>query len=120
MAAYMQSLKIKVGYVSLKIKYFETQAKNFPSLPGSTQQEESGYSNMEEADTNEEILPINPIEEKDKKIAELEKLLAEQSIASSDMNQLQEKLTKTKAELQAVKKNSTVLNKKINFAKKVT
>ena len=34
MMHYMQSLKEKVGYVSLKTKYMERQARNFPSLPG--------------------------------------------------------------------------------------
>ena len=52
MSAYMQSLRIKVGYVSLKIKYFEHQARNFPSLSGNNQAT-SGYSNMEEGDVQD-------------------------------------------------------------------
>ena len=32
MAIYMQSLRTQVGYVSLKTKYMEQQARSFPSL----------------------------------------------------------------------------------------
>ena len=34
MSTYMESLRHKVGYVSLKVKYAEYQAKSFPSLTG--------------------------------------------------------------------------------------
>ena len=118
MAIYMQGLREKVGYASLKIKYYEYQAKNFPSISGNNQ-ENVGYSNIEDCDNDEEceILPMNPIQEKDKKIAELEQKLSE---SSADFDNLRETLTKTKAELSCVKKNSLVLNKKINFTNKVT
>ena len=44
MFTYMQSLRAKVGYVSLKTRYNEIQAKNFPSLFGDEQIE--NVSNM--------------------------------------------------------------------------
>ena len=66
------------------------------------------------------IIPMNPIQEKDQKIAELEKIITEHNKAAAENNNLRELLTKTKAELSYVKKNSLVLNKKINFTNKVT
>ena len=42
--------------------------------------------NFEENETTDEpdIVPINPIEEKDRKIAELEKMISEQAKVSSE------------------------------------
>ena len=115
MNVYMESLKHKVGYVSLKMKYQEAQAKHFPSLRGINQ---PGYT-MDEDDV-EEVLPTNPIEEKDKKIEELEKTLATQKEEISELNQLKEALTKTKAELNTVKKEYTTSIKKLNYTKNAT
>ena len=74
MLQYMQSLRNQVGYVSLKTKYMEQQAKNFPPLIGF---DSDIISNMEEAEDGEveQIIPICPIAEKDNKIASLEKKL---------------------------------------------
>ena len=71
---YMESLKAQAGYVSLKTKFMEKQARNFPALPGF---DTDIRSNMEENGESEfqEIVPSNPIEEKDKKIAVLEKYI---------------------------------------------
>ena len=68
----MQSLKTQVGYVSLKTKYMEKQARNFPYLPGFDIEICSNMEENSDADTLE-IFPINPIEEKDMKIASLDK-----------------------------------------------
>ena len=75
MLQYMHSLRTSVGYVSLKTKYLELQARNFPFLPGF---DTDISSNMEENELGEEgIVPVNPIEEKDRQIAELEKSVEE-------------------------------------------
>ena len=72
MLHYMKSLKEQVGYVSLKTKYMERQARNFPSLLGF---DTDIISRMDENLNGEleDIVPVNPIEEKDKHIAALEK-----------------------------------------------
>ena len=115
MSIYMESLKHKVGYVSLKLKYQESQARNYPSLQGPQQ---PGYT-MEEGEL-EDIVPRNPIEEKDMKIYELEKALAQQKTEMSELSQLKESLTKTKAELYSVKQNYNVSIKKLNYTKNAT
>ena len=61
MLSYMQSLKVKLGYESLKSKYLEKQAKNFPSLHGPNVEERATME--ENTETDEPILPSNPIEE---------------------------------------------------------
>ena len=71
MAQYMQSLREKIGYVSLKTRFLELQAKNFPSLQGF---DTDIVNNMEEHDVEcTDILPENPIEVKDRYISNLEK-----------------------------------------------
>ena len=47
-------------------------------------------------------------------------MISEQAKVSSELNNTKELLTKANAELCMIKKNSQVLNKKINFTKKVT
>ena len=37
MNTYMESLRHKVGYISLKMRHMEFQARNFPSLQGTSQ-----------------------------------------------------------------------------------
>ena len=71
MSVYMQSLRSSVGYVSLKTKYMEQHAKNFPALPGF---DTDIVSSMEENEDQEsEIVPISPMEEKDKQICDLKR-----------------------------------------------
>ena len=75
MTTYMQSLRGLVGYVSLKIRHIEKQAKMFPSLIGlpgekSSQEEVDSAWAMKEDDINPESNMSNPIEEKDKTIME--------------------------------------------------
>ena len=66
MTDYMADLKRKVGYESLKSQYL----RQFPSLQG------EHLSSMDERplydDEEEELVPTNPIERRDAKIAELE------------------------------------------------
>ena len=71
MSDYMAMLKRQVGYESLKSLYVQ----QFPSL------QEENVSSMEDKDVDveeeDELLPTNPIERKDAKIAELEKTAAQ-------------------------------------------
>ena len=72
---------------------------------------------MEERPTGEEdeedLLPSNPIERRDAKIAELEKSVA-------DMNELKENVLKMKAEVKLAVKTANIANAKVNFARSVT
>ena len=87
----------KSGYVSLKPKYLKLQAKNYPSLPGF---DSDISSNMEEIEGDGEgIVPVNPIEEKDKQIAELERKIGELQPKETEMIQLKEALAKSKVDL---------------------
>jgi hypothetical protein len=111
MHQYMQGLRTKAGYVSLKTKYLEHQAKNFPSLPGF---DSDITSNMEEMEGDGEgIVPVNPIEEKDRQIAELEKRVGELEPKETEITQLKESLAKSKLDL------STSL-RKLSFTQKAT
>ena len=65
-------------------------------------------------------MPRNPIEEKDMKIDELEKAFALQKTEMSELSQMKESLTKTKAELYSVKQNYNVSIKKLNYTKNAT
>ena len=65
MSTYMEFVKVKTGYRSLKAKYFE----QYPSPGGAGN---FGISDMVEIPANngeeDDIVPLNPIEEKDKQI----------------------------------------------------
>ena len=77
MNIYMQSLRDKAGYVSMKIKHAEKQAHMFPSLLGfpgekSSEQELNNLWNMEEGELAGEggfTTILTPVEEKDKIIS---------------------------------------------------
>ena len=105
MTEYMAELKRTVGYESLKSQYL----RQFPSLGA----EKS--SNMDDGGEydDDEILPSNPIERRDIKIAELEKEVA-------DINVLKENALKMKAELNFAVKTAKIANAKVMFARKVT
>ena len=113
---YMESLKTQVGYMSLKSKHVEKQARNFPSLPGF---DTDISSNMEEHDL-QDIVPMNPIEEKDRKIAALEKNIDTWKSKETENIQLREALTKSVAELKTVKSDHRTSLRRISFTKKVT
>ena len=113
---YMQGLRSSIGYVSMKIKYIEKQARMFPSLIGlpgekSSEQEVAGAWEMEETESHAPIL--NPIEERDKLIVEQRQELEKLRLA-------QTKSLKVENELVKLKKENLVLNKKINFTRKAT
>ena len=113
MNTYMEYIKVKHGYRSLKAKYFE----QYPAIGGAGN---CGISDMVERTTDEEIVPINPIEEKDNQIAELKKALDESRKEVSEVTAIKDCLVKTKNELVIARKSSTLRSRKIEFAKKIT
>lgn len=115
---YMQSLKNKVGYVSMKIKYIEQQAKMFPSLLGfpgekSSEQELEGAWSMEEGENGKMTAILNPIEERDKTICEQKQQIDLLCKNQQKANTLNEDFEKIKAE-------NLTLKKKINYTRKAT
>ena len=77
---------------------------------------------MEESDALDDgnLVPINPIEEKDKQIAELEGKVESLHKSKSDMNLLKEQLLKTTAELTLLKNEHKTSLQKLNFTKYAT
>ena len=75
MNTYMESLRKKVGYVSMKIRYAEHQAIMFPSLIGipgevSSDQELGHLWSMEEEGIRDPLNLLNPNEEREAVISE--------------------------------------------------
>ena len=125
MGEYMESLKKKIGYISLKIKHAERQAQMFPSLLGlpgekSSEQEVKSLWNMKEGELGDEMVMLTPIEERDKVIekqqGQIETLLQNQRISSP----LQKSLSDFKAENEALKKSVKTYEKKLLFTRNVT
>ena len=114
MYLYMQSLRAGVGYTSLKTLYMEEQARNFPSLTGRDR------VNTEMNEDDEEVVPTNPIEQKDKKIASLLQDLERAKAKDEQINDLKEALNKSSSELRATKKLFYTIQQKLNFTKKAT
>jgi hypothetical protein len=117
MTQYMNSLKIKVGYSSLKTKFLESNAMNFPSLSGSKTLSPSMDDDSEEVDG---LFPSNPIEEKDKEIEKLKKELTHLAKEATENNCLKESLTKASAELKIAQNNILISQRKLEFTNKVT
>ena len=121
MNTYMQSLRDKIGYVSMKIRYAENQAKMFPSLIGlpgekSSEQELQSLWDMEEGEIPVEggfTTILTPVEEKDKIISEqtskIQSLLDQQVVLPS----LQENLRIIEAE-------NNLLKRKLSFTRRAT
>ena len=118
MTTYMQGLRSSVGYISMKIKHIEKQAKMFPSLIGlpgekSSEQEIEGAWAMDEDETIKTAEILNPIEERDKTILEQNELIENLKEFQLKANSLTEELEKTQAE-------NLTMKKKINFTRKAT
>ena len=117
MSTYMKHLRSSVGYVSLKIKHTEKQARMFPSLIGlpgekSSEQEVDGVWAMKEDDSRTcEIL--NPIEERDKTILEQTQQIEQLTVFRNKSELLEIELEKFKAENQK-------FQKKLTFTRKAT
>ena len=114
MTTYMDFIKLKHGYRSLKTMYYE----KYPNLGGAGS---CGISENENSNGDEEdIVPINPIEEKDGQIADLKKALEECQKELTDINVIKDTLVKTRNELKFSKKYTAVSKRKIDFARKIT
>ena len=114
MNVYMDFVKIKHGYRSLKAKYFE----QFPSLGGAGTCGLDMVERDETADDN--IVPVNPIEEKDSEIAELKNALEKLKEEANDSRTVKENLTKNRNELRIANRTALLSTSKIDFARKVT
>ena len=119
MATYMESLRHKVGYISLKLKYAESQARNFPSLTGNIH---TGYTMEENQEVVEDgdIVPMNPLDEKNKKIVELEKALEAQKKETANAEEIKNDLNQARAELNTIKKDYKLSQKKLQYTKNAT
>ena len=81
MSVYMESLKLQDGYVPMKTRYLEIQAKNYPSLGRKNKSDDTNQQaeDMDRVDSlgdeGDQVLPVSPVEERDAKIASLQKEL---------------------------------------------
>ena len=64
-------------------------------------------------------VPINPIEEKDKEIANLKLALESSTKACIDITAVKNNLTKTKTELRTAMRSASITRSKVDFARKV-
>ena len=112
MSTYMDMVRLKHGYRSLKVKYYE----QFPNLGG------TGYAGLEMVEkdiTDDNTVPINPIEEKDLEIAQLKDALKASSQADLEINAAMDNLAQTNSEMRSLKWSANVNKNKIEFARKV-
>lgn len=115
MNVYMEEVRQKHGYKSLKMKYYE----QFPTPGGAGN---FGLSKMEETSGSEEdgVVPKNPIEERDGQIAALKTALEESRKEVSDVNVMKEKMLKMKQDMRNAKREVVLAKNKLEFARKVT
>ena len=114
MSTYMLAIKTTTGYESLKTKYMRQLAKNHPDLQGEPTQLNTtlagdmdsvpGDEDEEDREISMGILPINPIVEKDKEIADLLKTVESLKSQLSIIPSLEKGLEEARAE------NKNVLN----------
>ena len=108
------------------IRYIELQARAFSSLgnkveTGNNQQNDDmdrGDNFDANEETNDQILPISPVEERDAKIINLKKELEKLQGEVKDVNHLKESITKVQAENTLMKKISLQLTRKLNLTRK--
>ena len=118
MTDYMQGLRSNLGYISMKIRHIEKQARMFPSLIGlpgekSSEQEIEGAWAMEEDAPKLTAEILNPIEERDKTIMEQNKVI-------DDLRDAQFETASITVELEKMKADNLKMKKKIEFTKKCT
>ena len=87
MSDYMAELKRLVGYESLKSQYLQ----QFPSLQAENMINMEERLSGEEDEEEEELLPSNPIQRRDARVAELEK-------NTEEVSSMKEQMTKLNAE----------------------
>ena len=69
---------------------------------------------------NLDLVPCNPIEEKDKQIAALQKTVEMMGSQAKDISDLKQALSKSESELKAVKSEQITSQRKLEFTKNVT
>ena len=112
MSTYMDMVRLKHGYRSLKVKYYE----QFPNLGGTGC---AGLEIVEKEISEDDTVPMNPIEEKDLEIAKLKDAIKASTQAESEIAAVKENLTRNKYELKSLKWSANVNKNKIEFARKV-
>ena len=122
MGEYMESLKKRIGYTSLKIKHAERQAKMFPSLLGlpgekSSEQEVEKLWSMEEG---EEVEMLTPIEERDRLIEKQKEEIEELLKTHKNSATLETSVAETKSENEILKKVVKTYEKKLLYTRNVT
>ena len=112
-STYMDMVKLKHGYRSLKAKYYE----QFPYLGGPGT---AGLEMVEREITNEDnVVPINPIEEKNIEIDNLRHALESIKQDCLELDSVKDSLAKSKSELKSLRWVSNVNKNKVDFARKV-
>ena len=122
MKEYMETVRTKTGYVSLKRREAEAEARNFPSLYPEIQNEMSSME--EELDSNEEAIVFrNPVEQKDleiqekmKQIGKLEKIIQDQEDV---VTQAKEKMATVENNLSTSRSKSNILAQHLTRSKAV-
>ena len=96
MSDYMADLKRVMGYESLKSLYMQ----QYPTLQADNMNHmDEKIPGVDDEEEDDLIVPSNPIERRDARIAELEK-------TSEEVSSLKENMTKMRAELNTAKKLS--------------
>ena len=119
MSHYMEGLKSKVGYTSMKIRHIERQAKNFPSLIGlpgelSSEAELGNCWDMEEVD----IPPEDPLSFTQPSIHD--KLIQEQKQKIEDLISEKESQNSVKEKMkQLEREKETLLQSNKRYEKKL-
>ena len=118
MSEYVNRLKIKTGYTSLKAQYLEMQSRHFPRPGGDT----VPSNEMDKIDALQtDLLPANPIEERDSKISSLQESLTLSAASNKEKElaivELEKKLALLKpsvAEVKKLKKDLSTAQKKVD------
>ena len=127
MGDYMENLKKKYGYTSLKIKHAERQAQMFPSLIGlpgekSSEQEVKSLWTMEEGELAEDMdmVMLTPVEERDKMIEKQKEEIESLLRTSRSTSPLKKSLEEARAENEVLRKSVKTYEKKLLFTRNVT
>ena len=125
MSAYMLALRTTTGYESLKVKYMRQLAKSFPNLQGEPQFDTTLAGDMdrdlleeEETEISLPILPINPIVEKDKEIAELAKTVESLKEQLAVIPDLEKGLVEAKSENTKLLNVSRQVGRRLSVSRK--
>ena len=126
MSSYMAALKVSTGYESLKVKYMRQLARNYPNLQGEPELDKTLPGDMDrdivecddEVEVSMAILPINPIIEKDKQIADLEKTLLSLREKVATIPDLVKGLEEAKAENKRILNASKQVGRRLSVTRK--